>query len=276
MKHAIIDCRNYDQFFASHHRDACHIPADELFQRMHELPEKGREILLIIDGETEQPAKAFFSEKAYPISQTQRWTTSYEQELAEQGLLAKGRSSMRYWRPSNLVQQFCSEQLQQLADNAQALDIAAGAGRDSVYLALHGINVTALDVNPDAIARTKRLAEVNQVSVATKCIDLESNNAPLAQFSDNSFDFIVVCRYLHRPLFCDIKRLIKPGGFLLYHTFMQGSEKFGSPRNPNYLLKDNELAEVFNNFNIIKNEIEYLQDGRPTSFFIAQKCSVKA
>jgi hypothetical protein len=51
---------------------------------------------------------------------------------------------------------------------------------------------------------------------------------------------------------------------------MQGSEKFGSPRNPNFLLKAGELAEVFAGAAILLDAVETLDDGRPVSAFIAR------
>jgi hypothetical protein len=65
--------------------------------------------------------------------------------------------------------------------------------------------------------------------------------------------------------------LLAPGGVLLYQTFMQGSEQFGSPRNPNYLLRPHELAQTFAGLTILLDEVEYLEDGRPLSAFIARR-----
>jgi cytochrome b561 len=85
------------------------------------------------------------------------------------------------------------------------------------------------------------------------------------------FDLINVARYLHRPLFAQIKSLLAVDGIILYHTFMQGSEVFGSPKNPNFLLKQGELAEVFADWHIWCDQTLVLADGRPMSYFIAQK-----
>jgi hypothetical protein len=68
-----------------------------------------------------------------------------------------------------------------------------------------------------------------------------------------------------------IKSLLAPGGMIAYHTFMQGCEKIGSPRNPNYLLKPNELAETFDEFIVLQNEVSHLSDGRPVANFVARK-----
>jgi hypothetical protein len=53
----------------------------------------------------------------------------------------------------------------------------------------------------------------------------------------------VVVNYLHRLLFPALLDALAPGGILLYETFMEGNERFGRPRRPEFLLKDGELLE---------------------------------
>ena len=70
--------------------------------------------------------------------------------------------------------------------------------------------------------------------------------------------------------------MIAPGGFLVFHTFMKGSEltAVGRPRRPQFLLNENELSSQFNpssGFRIIMDKVETISDGRPTSFFVAQR-----
>ena len=49
--------------------------------------------------------------------------------------------------------------------------------------------------------------------------------------------------------------LLKKDGFLFYETFSLGNEKYGSPKNPDFLLRDRELLNIFG------------QDLLPLSFF---------
>ena len=102
-------------------------------------------------------------------------------------------------------------------------------------------------------------------------MDLETGNDPFAAYADNTFDLVFVIRYLHRPLFPYLKRIVKSGGVFMHQTFMQGSEVFGSPKNPNFLLKPNELALLFQDWAVLYDEIEYLEDGRPVSAFVARR-----
>jgi SAM-dependent methyltransferase len=126
-----------------------------------------------------------------------------------------------------------------------------------------------MDYNKDAIRRCGDLAQRYGVNVDCINKDLEKTPQPLEEYA--AFDVILVSRYLHRPLFPAIKTALKPGGFLLYHTFMRGAEKISQPKNPNYLLESAELAEYFADFSILADSVEKLSDGRPLSYFIAQK-----
>ena len=59
------------------------------------------------------------------------------------------------------------------------------------------------------------------------------------------YDVIIVVNYLYRPKIRELTNLLKKGGFLFYETFSEGNEKYGSPKNPKFLLKDRELLDIF-------------------------------
>jgi hypothetical protein len=59
------------------------------------------------------------------------------------------------------------------------------------------------------------------------------------------YDGVVVTNYLFRKGLTDLAAALAPGGTLLYETFMLGNERFGKPSNPDFLLRPNELIEVF-------------------------------
>ena len=112
-----------------------------------------------------------------------------------------------------------------------ALDLACGSGRHALYLADQGYEVTAVDKNPPA-----NLGNVSQVNCVQ--MDLEADSWPLA---GKVFDVVVVTNYLFRPYFEELLACLKPGGALIYETFMLGNEAYGRPRNPDFLLQPGEL-----------------------------------
>ena len=62
------------------------------------------------------------------------------------------------------------------------------------------------------------------------------------------YDVIIVVNYLYRPKIKKLINLLKKDGFLFYETFSLGNEKYGSPKDPKFLLKDRELIEIFGEF----------------------------
>ena len=60
---------------------------------------------------------------------------------------------------------------------------------------------------------------------------------------------VSVFNYLHRPLIPVLKRSVRPGGIVIYKTYTRKQAQFGTgPRNPDFLLGENELPELFAGF----------------------------
>jgi SAM-dependent methyltransferase len=87
----------------------------------------------------------------------------------------------------------------------RALDLACGAGRHAIYLALLGWRVTAVDSAPAAIDRLRRVAPEIDARVA----DLERGEF---RIEAASFDLICDLLYLQRDLFPAIREGVRPGG----------------------------------------------------------------
>ena len=116
----------------------------------------------------------------------------------------------------------------------EVLDLASGAGRNCSVLTEAGHPVLALDRDPELLARAAR------PGVTTLCHDLETEPL-LWPFAARRFAAIVICNYLHRPLFPHILASLVDGGVLIMETFGQGNELYGRPKNPLFLLAPEEL-----------------------------------
>jgi SAM-dependent methyltransferase len=115
------------------------------------------------------------------------------------------------------------------------LDLAAGAGRHARLLLDMGFHVEAVDRDPAA------LLSLSGPRCTVRAIDFETSDPwPLG----GGYDGIVVTNYLYRPLLPAIIAALAPGGVVIYETFMLGNERFGRPRNPDFLLRPGELLDT--------------------------------
>lgn len=132
--------------------------------------------------------------------------------------------------PSSIVMKYWS-----LASVGNALDIACGNGRNSLFLAEKGFRVDAADISTIA---TDRLRAQN-ATINVICTDLDAWDCP-----PNHYELIINIRFLNRGLFPSIQAGLKPGGILIFESFLNGEAD-------TYCLKHNELPEAFPSFKVI-------------------------
>ena len=152
-----------------------------------------------------------------------------------------------------------------------ALDVACGLGANALLLAHRGLSVDAWDSSAAAIAKLRSFASQQQVSVSGVVGDV----AGLA-LTHLTWDVLVVSHFLDRTLCEKLPSLLRPGGLLFYQSFTLACANEKGPRNPAYLLGDNELLRLFGQLRIRYFRDEGTagnrQEGhRGQSFLVAQK-----
>ncbi|OUS13919.1 SAM-dependent methyltransferase [Rhodospirillales bacterium 47_12_T64] len=155
--------------------------------------------------------------------------------------------------PSPWVLRFASH----IPEGSNVLDLASGSGRHARLFLMTGHYVTALDKN------TENLADIEDLPGAEiLTADLEDSTPfPL---TGQKFGGIIVTNYLYRPLLPLLPDLLSPGGTLIYETFMDGNERFGRPRNPDFLLRPQELLNSFHGkLDIIAYEETIITEPKP-------------
>ncbi len=144
----------------------------------------------------------------------------------------------------------------ELLPPGRVLDVAMGEGRNAVFLARRGHAVVGIDRSPQALRRARSAAIASGVEVLAVQADLESY--PLARCS---FDVIVNVRYLQRSLVPAMKAALRPGGMLLFETFIEDQLQLGHPRNPAFTLGHNELLRLFDDLRVLRYEEGRFADG---------------
>jgi len=149
-----------------------------------------------------------------------RWNQKFQEDRAQ-------------GEPSSLVTGYC-----RMAPGDKALDLAAGTGRNAFYLAEQGFHVVAVDLADEALHRLRKPGHPNVFPVQA---DLDSH-----PFQARVFDLIVCCHFLDRRLLPSLRESLRPEGILLYESFKQTDlDDMDQPRNPEYLLRTNELLHAF-------------------------------
>jgi len=104
-----------------------------------------------------------------------------------------------------------------------AVELGCGEGRNSIYMAKRGIEVTALDISPVAIENAGRIAKENGVTVDFRCQDVVKSKM------DGKFDFVYDSGMLHhlpphkRITYVELlQAILKPGGYFGLTCFAWG------------------------------------------------------
>jgi len=92
------------------------------------------------------------------------------------------------------------------------LDVGCGLGESSVYFALLGAEVTALDLSPEMVRTACELARFHGTAVTGVVSPGETLSVP-----DEQFDLVYIANTIHhvtnkRLLFSEIRRVLRPGG----------------------------------------------------------------
>jgi len=147
------------------------------------------------------------------------------------------------------------------------LDVAMGAGRNALYLAERGFAVTGVDNDPAVLQRAEEEARARGLTVAIRAGDLENGYVIPAE----AYQTVICFNYLYRPLFPALRAALRPGGVIVYETYTVDQSRFGPPRNPDHLLRYNELLEVFRDYRCLRYHEGTYEDRRAVAGIVAVK-----
>jgi 2-polyprenyl-3-methyl-5-hydroxy-6-metoxy-1,4-benzoquinol methylase len=141
-----------------------------------------------------------------------------------------------------------------LQPGKNALAVADGEGRNSVWLARQGLAVDAFDISPVGVDKARRLAAQAGVNVAyhvSSCDDWG--------WQVEAYDYVVAIfvQFAHpemrERLFANMVKSLKPGGFLVLqgYTPRQLEYKTGGPGLLEHLYTEDMLKAAFAGLRIV-------------------------
>jgi len=161
---------------------------------------------------------------------------------------------------------FLTENLD-ILPKGRTLDVAMGRGRNAIYLAKMGFEVEGIDISPEAVHAALERARSVGVSLNARIADLENDYL----IERGAYHLILCFNYLQRSLIPQIKEGLRVGGMVVYETFIVDQARFGKPTNPDYLLKHNELLEMFRDFRCLRYREGLAEKERAVASIIAEK-----
>jgi len=160
------------------------------------------------------------------------WQTRYSEQGSAYGMEAND---------------FLQQQVHQLQPGMKVLVVGDGEGRNGVWLAQQGMQVTTVDYAQAGVDRALVLASERQVSINAICADLNDWQWPQAEFD------AVISIYLHFPsalraqLHQCMLAALKPGGQLILEAFNKNQLDYpsGGPPAADALFSAELLAQDF-------------------------------
>lgn len=149
------------------------------------------------------------------------------------------------YQPDTDPEPFLVEKCGQM-DPGRALCLAAGSGRNAVYLAERGWEVTAVDISARGLAWCRELVAHREVRLTIVQADLLNFD-----MGEENYDLITSFYYYQPELFPRVKGALRVGGQFILQTFSIDQGRFGGgPRNPAHLVEPNALLRAFDDFRV--------------------------
>lgn len=165
------------------------------------------------------------------------------------------------------------------------LDVGCGYGRNTIFMAKKGFNVSTFDLSNHSVETTKEKAENQGIKLKDICV-ADMLNMP---YNNESFDCLLALNVISHTdkvgfdkILKEIRRVLKPGGEAYFTVGSKESYWFNNPKCiyvdentkirvedgpengiPHFYIDDNDCFSLFNDFKIIsiKNIRELTQYG---------------
>ena len=263
----VLDLRSSSAYAEGHATGAYNIPFDELKDRGFEMPSHSTPLVVECDAADVQRIQEWFRTR----DERCRWNVVAVRaaSVEQKGPGVPGR--FLFTGSPLLAAMEQHVRAAAAAPGSRALDLASGSGRDAALLCCrYGFDlVCALDRDGRALSRWARLCDRHAVRPESRVVlhctleragDLESIMGGLGPFH-----LVHVARFLKREILAELAALLAPGGLLLYHTFVEDSP------SSTHAVTPGELRSAFAGLEVLRDDVEAIDDGRELSFFAARK-----
>lgn len=209
----------------------------------------------LLEAMAEQLLGAIFNE--FPIDRIKLWLRKLHPPItyvtSSVGItIERTRYAYQFLRADPRPASLLIEQLHRLP-KGKVLDVAAGRGRHTLFLSSLGYQVEAIDRDEQALGQLLDSARTqNLTGVTTRTLDLEQPPSHAPDLGRETYDVVLVFFYLSRPLFPRLLQALRPGGVLLYETFLIDNHlQHQHPKRREFCLAHGELLNLTPGFRVL-------------------------
>ncbi len=151
------------------------------------------------------------------------------------------------------------EDILKYRNSGSVLELGAGEGRNSIFLAENGFEVTAEDISKVGIEKIKKVSQEKDLGIKTEIVDSRHLNL------DSNFDVLVSTFMLHHLSYEEAIKLIREiqehtnlKGLNAITVFTKNGDFFREdPKTDNFYPDEGELKEMYMGWEILEyNEVK--------------------
>ena len=135
---------------------------------------------------------------------------------------------------------------------SKTLDMGAGQGRNALYLAIQGFDVTAVDTNPSGLANIAQIAAEEQIPAQTQLYDI--NQVALQEnygFIVSTVTFMFLERDRVPHIIADMQAHTESGGYNLIVCAMDTAD-YPCPMPFSFTFQENELRDYYAGWELLE------------------------
>ena len=132
------------------------------------------------------------------------------------------------------------------------LDLACGDGRNSVFLAREGFEVTGVDFSQEALNRLNEFSEMESLDIKTRVVDVDDKEEILKL---EKFDNIIISNFKPTTeIFKILPQLLTENGIILFSTFnFRDAQENNFPRK--FCVEKEEFKAVSDKLDLIALDV---------------------
>lgn len=147
-----------------------------------------------------------------------------------------------------------------LKPKSSILDIGCGSGRDSIFFAKNGFDVTGIDISEEAISKAKAAAEKQKLKIR-----FDPMSAEKISFGNETFDGIYSNAVLHftelKKSGDEIYRILKKNGLSFLSIIL--TTKYPQTNEIVKRYSREQIISAFSKFKILKQDETEITDEKP-------------